>query len=153
MTCRIKTPAQSLSGTVPPRALSVRGITPLHPPSNRRGTGANIQILQFSWVRGFAPRRHREEPAETCVVRGITPPSGARVDNPRGVNTCSRAQKSALAVRKKLFGDLPPLLLIELLNCGSMMTRFTGNRPPPSRPTMKNFDSETGKGTTAGIFG
>lgn len=54
------------------------------------------------------PRRYREEPTESCVVRGITPPSGAHVADPREVNTCSRAQKSALAVRKKLFGDLPP---------------------------------------------
>jgi hypothetical protein len=153
MTCRIKTPPPKSERHSASPCLERAGNYPPPPAFKPQRIGSEYTDFAVFLGSGICPPPASGRTDGNLCSAGNYPPSGARVDDPRGVNTCSRAQKSALAVRKKLFGDLPPPLLIELLICGSMMIRFTGNRHPPSRPTMKNFDSETGKGATAGIFG
>jgi hypothetical protein len=126
MTCRIKTqPPKSERHNAFP-CLERAGNYPPPPAWKRQRNGSEYTDFAVFLGSEICPPPVSGRTDRKLCSAGNYPPSGAHVADPRDVNTCSSAQKSALAVRKKLFGDLPPpfadrasdLLLDDDLICG-----------------------------------
>jgi hypothetical protein len=153
MTCRIKTPPPKSERHSASPCLERAGNYPPPPAFKPQRNGSEYTDFAVFLGSGICPPPASVRTDRNLCSAGNYPPFWSTRGRPeRGKHLFARTKISSCRSQKAFRGFAPPLL-IELLICGSMMIRFTGNRPPPSRPTMKNFDSETGKGATAGIFG